>query len=88
MIQMYPRDFFDTYWRTDLRDEVFVAMPFHEEFTSVWADAVCPAIEVDSGAGLRAHRVDASILSGSIVIEPPQVLRRLQHLREQHYLLR
>jgi hypothetical protein len=64
---MYPHDFFNTYWRAELRDEVFVAMPFHEEFTSIWTDAVRPAIEVDTGTKLRAHRVDASILSGSVI---------------------
>lgn len=75
---MYPRDFFDTYWRTDLRDEVFVAMPFHEEFKLVWTAAVRPAIEVDSGTGLQAHRVDASILSGSIVTD---ILDGIAHSR-------
>ena len=64
---MYPRDFFDTYWRTDLRNEVFVAMPFHDEFTPVWENAIKPSIEKDSGTDLVARRVDASILSGSII---------------------
>ncbi|MDW8290878.1 MAG: hypothetical protein RMM06_09145, partial [Armatimonadota bacterium] len=60
---MYPRHFFDAFWRTDLRDEVFVAMPFHEEFTPVWEQAIRPGIQ---DAGLSPRRVDASSLSGSI----------------------
>ena len=75
---MYPRDFFDTYWRTDLRDEVFVAMPFHDEFARVWEMAVRPAIDEDSGTGLRARRVDASIFSGSIVTD---ILDGIAHSR-------
>jgi len=75
---MYPRDFFDTYWRTDLRDEVFVAMPFHDEFAQVWEMAVRPAIEDDSGTGLRARRVDASILAGSIITD---ILDGIAHSR-------
>jgi hypothetical protein len=75
---MYPRDFFDTYWRSDLRDEVFVAMPFHDEFARVWEMAVRPAIDEDSGTGLRARRVDASIFSGSIVSD---ILDGIAHSR-------
>ncbi|MCS6950206.1 MAG: hypothetical protein NZ520_07095 [bacterium] len=63
---MYPRHFFDAFWRTDLRDEVFVAMPFHEEFTPVWEQAIRPGIQ---DAGLSPRRVDASSLSGSIIID-------------------
>lgn len=33
---MYPRHYFDTYWRPDLRDEVFVAMSFDKQFDSAW----------------------------------------------------
>ena len=64
---MYAHDFFDTYWRTELCDEVFVAMPFPDEFTPVWELAARLAIETDSGTGLRAKRVDSSMLSGSVI---------------------
>jgi hypothetical protein len=75
---MYPRDFFDTYWRTELRDEVFVAMPFHDEFTPVWDLAIRPAIETDSRTGFRANRVYASVLSGSIITD---ILDGIAHSR-------
>jgi len=66
---VYPREFFETYWRPDLRDEVFVAMPFHDEFSPIWDRALKPAIEEDISPTLRANRVDASTLSGSIIID-------------------
>lgn len=74
---MYPRDFFDTYWRTDRRNEIFIAMPFHDEFTPVWERAIRPAIEEDQRS-ITAKRVDATILSGSIVIE---ILDGIAHSR-------
>lgn len=64
---MYPRDFFDSYWRPELRNSVFVAMPFHNEFTPIWRDAIQPAIEQDLQSSFTAERVDATVLSGSIV---------------------
>jgi len=66
---MYPRLFFDTYWRGSLRKEVFVATSFVHEFADVWNDAILPAIETDladSGDSYRAHRVDISTISDSI----------------------
>jgi hypothetical protein len=75
---MYPRDYFDTYWRTDLRDEVFVAMPFHEEFDPVWKQAIRPAVEEDSPSKLHACRVDASVLSGSVIVK---ILDGIAHAR-------
>lgn len=64
---MFPREFFDTYWRSELRDEVFVAMSFHDEFTPVWETAIGPAIQQGSDGLLRARRVDTTILSGSVI---------------------
>ena len=46
---MYPREYFDTYWRGDLKNEVFVIMSFAPEFQPAWEDAIKPAIEVDTG---------------------------------------
>lgn len=74
---VYPRDFFDTYWRAELRDEVFVAMPFHDEFNPVWDQAIQPAV-ADSGSGLEARRVDTTVLSGSIIT---QILDGIAHAR-------
>lgn len=75
---MYPRDFFDTYWRPELLDEVFVAMPFHDEFTPVWDKAIQPAIDEDVAEPIRARRVDATILSGSVITD---ILNGIAHSR-------
>ena len=64
---MYPRDFFDTYWRPDLVDEVFIAMPFSDEFDPIWQSVIRPAVEKDQSKTLSAHRVDATVLAGSVI---------------------
>ncbi len=66
---MYPREYFDTYWRGDLKNEVFVIMSFAPEFQPVWEQAIRPAIEVDTDGSPFAHRVDATVLAGSIITE-------------------
>lgn len=66
---MYPREYFDTFWRGDLRNEVFVAMSFAAEFDTVWTDSIRPAIENDTQDNPVAHRVDTSTLSGNIITE-------------------
>jgi hypothetical protein len=68
---MYPRTWFETYWRGTLKPEVFVAMPFATEFDSIWENAIKPAIENDleGGGKYKAHRVDVTTISGSIVTE-------------------
>jgi hypothetical protein len=73
---MNPRDFLDSYWRPTIRDSVFVAMPFHDEFTPIWQNAIQPTIE--TGQGLSAERVDATVLSGSIVM---RILDGIAHAR-------
>jgi hypothetical protein len=65
---MYPRRFFDTFWRGDIRKDVFVAMPMNDEFNSVYEQAIYPAIS-DSSVGMQPKRVDASVLSGAIVTD-------------------
>ena len=62
---MYPREYFDTFWRPDLRDEVFVAMQFRD-FDDIWANILKPAIK---RTGLKPHRVDATKVSGNIITE-------------------
>ena len=66
---MYPRDYFETYWRPEIREEVFVAMPFHDEFSSIWSNDIQPAIDDDIQGPIKARRVDATILSGSIITD-------------------
>ncbi len=75
---MYPRDFFDTYWRTELREEIFVAMSFDDEFSPVWKGAIQPAIEHSPGPQLHARRVDATLVSGSIITD---ILDGIAHAR-------
>ena len=67
---LYPREYFDTCWRPELRDEVFVAMSFADEFSATWTDIIRPAIEDDlKDLGLTAVRVDISQICGSIVTD-------------------
>jgi hypothetical protein len=75
---MYPRDFLDSYWRPALRDSIFVAMPFQNEFAEVWQEAIRPAIEQDLLRPLAVERVDASVLSGSIIT---RILDGIAHAR-------
>lgn len=75
---MYPRDFLDSYWRPALRDSVFVAMPFHGEFDACWSTAIRPAIEEDVAPKHVAERVDATVLSGSIITK---ILDGIAHAR-------
>lgn len=75
---MYPRDYFDTYWRSELAEEVFVAMPFHDEFTPVWDQSIQRAIDEDIDGPLQARRVDATILSGSVITD---ILDGIAHSR-------
>jgi len=75
---MYPRDFLDSYWRPAIRNSVFVAMPFHGEFDSPWSSAIRPAIEEDLIPNYVAERVDATVLSGSIIT---RILDGIAHAR-------
>jgi hypothetical protein len=75
---MYPRDFFDTYWRSELVDEVFVAMPFHSEFDGVWNEIIRPAVAQGSIGRLQARRVDATVLSGNVITD---ILNGIAHAR-------
>lgn len=67
---MFPRKYFDTYWRPSLRDEVFVAMSFAECFNNAWAEIIRPAVDEQlADLKLKAHRVDMTTISGSILTE-------------------
>jgi hypothetical protein len=68
---MHPRVFLDSFWRNDIRDEVFVAMSFADAFQQRWDDIVRPAVErapID-GRTLRAIRVDTRRSGESILTE-------------------
>lgn len=44
-------------------------MSFAPEFKPVWENAIKPAVEVDTDGTPFAHRVDATVLAGSIITE-------------------
>ncbi len=75
---MYPREYFDTYWRGDLKNEVFVIMSFAPEFQPVWEQAIKPAIEIDTVGTPFANRVDATVLAGSIITD---ILEGIAHAK-------
>jgi len=72
---VFPRDFFVDYWNPSIRDQVFVAMPFAPQFSSVWERAFRPGIE---DCGLTAYRVDTRSVSDSILVD---ILDGIAHSR-------
>jgi hypothetical protein len=68
---MHPRVFLESFWRADLRDEVFVAMSFDSKFDRTWRNIFVPAIEDHpiSGKTLRAIRPDVRKSGDSILSE-------------------
>lgn len=72
---MYPREYFDTFWRPDIKDQVFVAMSFDPAMNTVWENIFRPAIQ---DAGYKAIRVDVPNLSSDIVTE---IMEGIAHSR-------
>lgn len=68
---MHPNLYLQTYWRSHIRPEIFVAMSFSPEYDSRFKDIIEPAIgEVGAtGAKLIARRVDLSKSGDSIVTQ-------------------
>jgi hypothetical protein len=68
---MYPNTFLKSMWRSEILDQVFVAMSFEGRFRERYQDVIQPAIESEtiSGLALRAHRVDNSKTGDSILSE-------------------
>ncbi len=68
---MHPRMFLDSFWRNDLRDEIFVAMSFDKKFDDRWARIFTLAIEGDVllDRPLKAVRVDIRRSGDSILTE-------------------
>jgi hypothetical protein len=63
---MYPKTYLDSFRDFDRTDEVFVAMPFAEEFEKRWKKIFCPAI---ANQGLKPYRVDIRVVSDSILTD-------------------
>src|SRR6266516_1359146 len=68
---MHPNTYLKTFWRMDLRPDVFVAMSFDERYEARFNDVIKPAVEAISigNRPLRAHRVDLSKSGDSILTD-------------------
>lgn len=68
---MHPRIFLDTFWRYDLRNEIFVAMSFEQKYDTRWHNIFRPAIEsvVKGNCSFNAVRVDIRKSGDSILTE-------------------
>lgn len=68
---MYPQTFLNTFWRLELRPQVFVAMSFAPQYQARFSQVIEPAIGAISIANVRlsAHRVDISKSGDSILTE-------------------
>lgn len=66
---MHPNAFLKTLWRTEVRDQVFIAMSFEKRYEDRFEHIIKPAIEAIpiSGFSLRAYRVDISKTGDSIL---------------------
>lgn len=68
---MYPNAFLRTLWQTELRPEVFVAMPFSERYRPRFEQVIQPAVNavLINDVPLGARRVDESKSGDSILTE-------------------
>ena len=70
-IAVHPNTFLRTFWRTDMRPDVFVAMSFDDAYRERFEKVIAPAIgaiEFD-GSVLTARRVDLSKSGDSILTD-------------------
>ena len=68
---MHPNVFLKTFWRMDLKPQIFVAMSFTPQYVSRFKSVIAPAIEsitIDN-VPLKAYRVDASKSGDSILTD-------------------
>lgn len=68
---MHPNAFLKSLWRTEILDQVFVAMSFQKTFKKRFEKVIKPAIESEpfSGIELQAYRVDNSKTGDSILTD-------------------
>ena len=68
---MHPNAFLKSLWRTEMLDQVFVAMSFEPRFSERYEKIIKPAVEGEplSGISLRAYRVDNSKSGDSILTD-------------------
>lgn len=68
---MYPQLFLETFWRMEIRPQIFVAMSFDERYQKRFKEVIDPAIRSISvnGISLEPCRVDISKSGDSILTE-------------------
>ncbi|MDD5435067.1 MAG: hypothetical protein PH343_06530 [Nitrospira sp.] len=68
---MHPNVFLKTFWRMDLKPQVFVAMSFATQYKSRYETIIAPAIESIkiNNTPLKAYRVDTSKSGDSILTD-------------------
>lgn len=68
---MHPQAFLKTFWRMELRPQVFVAMSFAPQYDVRYTKVIAPAIEdiTLDGQRLKAFRVDISKTGDSILTD-------------------
>ena len=68
---MHPNVFLKTFWRMDLKPQVFVAMSFAPQYKARYDAIILPAIEsiAVNNIRLKAYRVDTSKSGDSILTD-------------------
>ena len=68
---MHPNLYLQTFWRMDLKPQVFVAMSFDSRYQARFDNVIAPAIRglTVNGTVLQPHRVDLSKSGDSILSE-------------------
>ncbi|MFH1023777.1 MAG: hypothetical protein V1809_10375 [Planctomycetota bacterium] len=68
---MHPNVFLKTFWRMELKPQVFVAMSFDDRYLPRYRDIIAPAIQsvLVDGKALEPYRVDNSKTGDSIITD-------------------
>jgi hypothetical protein len=68
---MHPNAYLNTFWRLELKPQIFVAMSFASEYEARYRDVIQPAIEtlMVKGQMLKSYRVDISKTGDSILTD-------------------
>jgi hypothetical protein len=68
---MYPQAFLKTFWRMELRPQVFVAMSYADKYQNRFEKVIAPAINLITvdGVRLEPYRVDISKSGDSILTD-------------------
>jgi hypothetical protein len=68
---MYPQSYLKTFWRLELRPQVFVAMSFASQYDNRFKQVITPAIQslIVDGKRLEPYRVDISKTGDSILTD-------------------